>query len=63
MIIIIYIKILYYYNRMLHTLDINNVNINNQPAIVQYWVTGKISPCIKEKNIKIIINEEKKKPK
>ena len=45
---------------MLHTIDINNTNINTQPAIVQYWITGKISPCIKEKNIKIIINETEK---
>ena len=45
---------------MLHTLDINNTNINNQPVILQYWVTGKLSPCIKDKNIKIIISEKKK---
>ncbi len=45
---------------MLHTLDISNTNINNQPAIVKYWIEGKISPSIKERNIKIIINEEKK---
>lgn len=46
---------------MLHTIDINNTNINNQPAIVQYWVTGKLSSSIKEKNIKIIINDNTKK--
>jgi hypothetical protein len=46
---------------MLHTLDISNTNINNQPAIVKYWIEGKISPSIKERNIKIIINEDTKK--
>ncbi len=42
---------------MLHTLDINNININNQPTILQYWVTGKLSSSIKEKNIKIRIKK------
>jgi len=50
---------------MLHTLDIklNNTSILNEPSIVKYWIEGKISPAIKEKNIKIIINEDKKKDK
>ena len=38
-----------------------NVKINQEPSIVKYWIEGKISPCIKEKNIKIIINDNKKK--
>ena len=46
---------------MLHTLDISkNVNINQGPHIVKYWIEGKLSPCIKEKNIKIIINDNTK---
>ena len=47
---------------MLHSLDIsNNVKIHQEPSIIKYWIEGKISPCIKEKNIKIIINNTKKK--
>ena len=47
---------------MLHTLDIsNNFKINQEPSIVKYWIEGKLSPCIKEKNIKIIINDNTKK--
>jgi hypothetical protein len=47
---------------MLHALDISaNVKITQEPYIVKYWIEGKISPCIKEKNIKIIINNNKKK--
>ena len=46
---------------MLHALDISkNVNINQGPHIVKYWIEGKLSPCIKEKNIKIIINDNVK---
>jgi hypothetical protein len=49
---------------MLHTLDIKfNTHINNEPSIVKYWIEGKISPSIKEKNIKIIINDNTKKTK
>jgi len=49
---------------MLNFLDIStNIKINQEPAIVKYWIEGKLSPCIKEKNIKIIINEDKKKNK
>ena len=56
---------------MLHTLDISaqlalstRNNINNEPAIVKYWITDKLSPAIKEKNIKIIINDNiQKNPK
>ena len=52
-------------SKMLHGLDIkfNNATINNEPAILKYWIEGKISPSIKEKNIKIIINEDRKKDK
>ena len=35
--------------------NIKNININNQPVILDYWVTGNISPVIKDKHIKIII--------
>ena len=46
---------------MLHALDIsNNFKINHEPSIVKYWIEGKLSPSIKEKNIKIIINENTK---
>ena len=46
---------------MLHALDISkNININQNPHIVKYWIEGKLSPCIKEKNIKIIINDTTK---
>ena len=56
---------------MLHTLDFSaqlamscaTNSINNQPAIVKYWIEGKLSPTIKEKNIKIIINDNTKKSK
>jgi len=47
---------------MLHSLVFSaNVKIHQEPSIVKYWIEGKISPCIKEKNIKIIINDTKKK--
>ena len=54
---------------MLHTLDFSaqlamscaTNSINNQPSIVKYWIEGKLSPTIKEKNIKIIINDNTKK--
>ena len=47
---------------MLHTLDIaSSIKINQEPHIVKYWITGEISPSIKEKNIKIIINDNVKK--
>jgi len=46
---------------MLNVLDIsNNFKINQEPSIVKYWIEGKLSPSIKEKNIKIIINEDRK---
>lgn len=46
---------------MLNVLDIaNNVKITQEPSIVKYWIEGKLSPFIKEKNIKIIINENTK---
>ena len=46
---------------MLNVLDIsNNCKINQEPSIVKYWIEGKLSPSIKEKNIKIIINEDSK---
>ena len=46
---------------MLHALDISsNCKITQEPHIVKYWIEGKLSPCIKEKNIKIIINDNKK---
>ena len=49
---------------MLHALDITaNIKINQEPSIVKYWIEGKISPSIKEKNIKIIINDNTKKDK
>ena len=49
---------------MLHALDISaNVKIHQEPSIVKYWIEGKISPSLKEKNIKIIINDDKKKNK
>jgi hypothetical protein len=47
---------------MLHTLDIaSSIKINQEPHIVKYWITGEISPSIKERNIKIIINDNIKK--
>ena len=47
---------------MLHSLDFSaNVKIHQEPSIVKYWIEGKISPSIKEKNIKIIINDNTKK--
>ena len=47
---------------MLHALDFSaNIKINQEPSIVKYWIEGKISPSIKEKNIKIIINDNTKK--
>jgi hypothetical protein len=51
---------------MLNFLEVsipNNVKMHNEPSILKYWIEGKLSPCIKEKNIKIIINEDKKKSK
>jgi len=49
---------------MLHALDFSsNIKINQEPSIVKYWIEGKISPSIKEKNIKIIINDNTKKSK
>jgi hypothetical protein len=49
---------------MLNVLDIaSNIKINQEPAIVKYWIEGKLSPSIKEKNIKIIINDNIKKNK
>jgi hypothetical protein len=49
---------------MLNFLDITaNIKITQEPSIVKYWIEGKISPSLKEKNIKIIINEDKKKNK
>ena len=46
---------------MLHSLDIlANVKIQQEPSIIKYWIEGKISTC-KEKNIKIIINNNNKK--
>ena len=54
---------------MLHSLDISSNtylsnNTQNAPLIVKYWITDKLSPVIKEKNIKIIINDNiKKNPK
>lgn len=46
---------------MLHTIDINTTDINKQPHITQYWITGTLSPCIKNKTIKIITNDNIKK--
>jgi hypothetical protein len=60
---------------MLHTIDINpnntiptininsNNNINKQPHLLQYWITGNLSPCVKDKNIKINTSDIKKNPK
>ena len=49
---------------MLNFLDITaNIKITQEPSIVKYWIEGKISPSLKEKNIKIIINDDKKKNK
>ena len=46
---------------MLNFLDITaNIRMTQEPSIVKYWIEGKLSPCIKEKNIKIIINDNKK---
>jgi hypothetical protein len=46
---------------MLHALDIStNFKIKQEPSIVKYWIEGKLSPSIKEKNIKIIINDNVK---
>ena len=47
---------------MLHALDISsNFKIAQEPHIVKYWIEGKLSPSIKEKNIKIIISDNIKK--
>ena len=47
---------------MLHALDISsNFKITQEPHIVKYWIEGKLSPSIKEKNIKIIISDNIKK--
>ena len=47
---------------MLHALDITaNIKTTQEPHIIKYWIEGKLSPCIKEKNIKIIINDYTKK--
>ena len=49
---------------MLNFLEIShNIRTTQEPSIVKYWIEGKLSPCIKEKNIKIIINDNKKKNK
>ena len=49
---------------MLNFLDITaNIKTTQEPSIVKYWIEGKISPALKEKNIKIIINDDKKKNK
>ena len=49
---------------MLNFLEVSaNIKVPQEPAILKYWIEGKLSPCIKEKNIKIIINEDKKKNK
>ena len=49
---------------MLNFLDIShNIKITQEPSIVKYWIEGKISPSLKEKNIKIIINDDRKKNK
>jgi hypothetical protein len=49
---------------MLNFLDVSaNIKTAQEPHILKYWIEGKLSPCIKEKNIKIIINEDKKKNK
>jgi len=49
---------------MLNFLEIsNNIKTTQEPHILKYWIEGKLSPCIKEKNIKIIINDDKKKNK
>ena len=46
---------------MLNFLDISaNIKTTQEPHIVKYWIEGKLSPCIKEKNIKIIINDTTK---
>ena len=51
-----------YKNKMLHALDISsNFTINHEPHIVKYWIECKLSPSIKEKNIKIIISDNIKK--
>lgn len=50
--------------KMLNFLDVSaNIKTTQEPHILKYWIEGKLSPCIKEKNIKIIINEDKKKNK
>ena len=49
---------------MLHALDITaNIRTTQEPHIIKYWIEGKLSPCIKEKNIKIIINDDTKRNK
>jgi hypothetical protein len=49
---------------MLNFLDVSaNIKTTQEPAILKYWIEGKLSPCIKEKNIKIIINDNSKKNK
>jgi hypothetical protein len=49
---------------MLNFLEVSaNIKVTQEPAILKYWIEGKLSPCIKEKNIKIIINDDKKKKK
>jgi hypothetical protein len=49
---------------MLNFLDISpNIKTTQEPHILKYWIEGKLSPCIKEKNIKIIINDDTKKNK
>ena len=49
---------------MLHALDITaNIKTTQEPHIIKYWIEGELSPCIKEKNIKIIINDDTKKNK
>lgn len=49
---------------MLNFLDIStNIKTTQEPHILKYWIEGKLSPCIKEKNIKIIINDNIKKNK
>ncbi len=50
--------------KMLNFLDITaNIKTTQEPHILKYWIEGKLSPCIKEKNIKIIINNDTKKSK
>ena len=44
---------------MLLSIDIGNtIKTTNQPKILNYWITGEVSPCIKESIVKIITHDK-----